>query len=86
MSSQRQYLRADDVAALLGLSTRTVRRWLAGGTLPSVKIGGARLVLEDDLLMHLGRNCDFPKNAGADPEESCNQIKQLSSLGKAQSK
>jgi excisionase family DNA binding protein len=28
---------------------RTVRRWIADGALPSVKIGGARLVAEADL-------------------------------------
>jgi len=85
MSSQRQYLRADDVAALLGLSTRTVRRWLADGTLPSVKIGGARLVPEADLRMRLGRNGDAG-NAGAEAKEFCNQIKQFSIVVKAQPK
>ncbi len=47
------YLRAAEIAALLGLDVRTIRRWIADGTLPSVKIGGARLVAEADLLARL---------------------------------
>jgi len=34
---------------LLGISQRTARRWIADDTLPSIKIGGARLVSEADL-------------------------------------
>lgn len=45
-----QYLRARQIAEELGLSVRTIRRWLADGTLPSVRLGGARLVAEVDLL------------------------------------
>ena len=72
--SSRSYLRAADIAALLGLSIRTIRRWLADGTLPSVKIGGARLVLEEDLRRCLGRDGDH-QNGGPEEEESSNQIK-----------
>lgn len=43
------YLRARAVAELLDVDVRTVRRWIADGTLPSVRIGGARLVAEADL-------------------------------------
>ncbi len=50
MSGQSQYLRAGAIADLTGQSVRTVRRWIADGTLPSIKIGGARLVAERDLL------------------------------------
>jgi excisionase family DNA binding protein len=50
-----RYLRASDVADRLGVSIRTVRRWIADGTLPSTKIAGTRLVAEDDLLRLLGR-------------------------------
>jgi excisionase family DNA binding protein len=45
----KQYLRATDIAELTGASVRTVRRWIADEVLPSVKIGGARLVAEPDL-------------------------------------
>lgn len=40
----RDYLRADEIARLSGVSVRTVRRWIASKTLPSVKVGGVRLV------------------------------------------
>jgi excisionase family DNA binding protein len=42
-------LRAREIAERLGLSERTIRRLIADRTLPSVKIGGARLVAEADL-------------------------------------
>jgi excisionase family DNA binding protein len=44
-----QYLSADQIAIKLGVSVRTVRRWLASGLLRSVRIGGRRLVAEIDL-------------------------------------
>jgi len=43
------YMRAGDIAQLLGVSERTVRRWIASGALPSRKIVGARLVARADL-------------------------------------
>ena len=45
----RTHLRAAEISRLLGPSTRTIRRWIADGTLPSVKLGGARLVAREDL-------------------------------------
>ena len=48
-ANPRAYLRAAEIAAILGVDLRTVRRRIADGTLPSVKIGGARLVAEADL-------------------------------------
>jgi excisionase family DNA binding protein len=44
-----RYLRARAIAELLDVDVRTVRRWIADGTLPSIKVGGARLVAEADL-------------------------------------
>jgi len=44
MTAAREYLRADEIARLTGVSVRTVRPWIAAGTLPSVKVGGVRLV------------------------------------------
>lgn len=44
-----EYLRARYIARLTGTSLRTVRRWIADGTLPSTKVGGARLVAKADL-------------------------------------
>jgi excisionase family DNA binding protein len=49
MSGGKQYLRAADIAELTGASIRTVRRWIADEILPSVKVGGARLVATADL-------------------------------------
>jgi excisionase family DNA binding protein len=44
MTGGTAYLRADEIARLTGLSLRTVRRWIANETIPSTKVGGARLV------------------------------------------
>ena len=44
MTNATEYLRAGEIARLAGVSIRTVRRWIAEGMLPSVKVGGVRLV------------------------------------------
>ena len=44
MTPAPEYLLAGDIARLTGRSVRTVRRWIAKGILPSVKVGGARLI------------------------------------------
>jgi excisionase family DNA binding protein len=44
MTDGAVYLRADEIAHLLGMSERTIRRWIADEVLPSTKVGGARLV------------------------------------------
>lgn len=49
MTTQRTYLRVREIADLVGVSERTIRRWLADGTLPSVKLSGTRLVARADL-------------------------------------
>jgi excisionase family DNA binding protein len=49
VKTPREYLRADEIARLTGVSLRTVRRWIAAGTLPSVKVGGVRLVARQTL-------------------------------------
>ena len=49
MTGGTQYLRAADVVRLTGMSIRTIRRWIANGTLPSTKLGGARFVAKSDL-------------------------------------
>ncbi len=60
MTEQAQtYLRADEISQLLGLSTRTIRRWIADGTLPSVKLGGARLIARATLEQRLGASFDI---------------------------
>ena len=50
----RTHLRAGEVAVELGVSERTVRRWIADGTLRSMKIGGTRLVARAELERLMG--------------------------------
>ena len=49
MNGGTEYLRARDIAALTGVSVRTVRRWIADEIIPSARLGGARLVARTDL-------------------------------------
>lgn len=67
MTAAREYLRAGEIARLSGVSVRTVRRWIANGTLPSVKVGGVRLVAREAVQKMLApalANCseDDPEN------------------------
>ena len=59
MTDAPDFLRAGDIARLAGVSVRTVRRWIAEKTLPSVKVRGARLVPRKDLERMLS-----PRTAG----------------------
>jgi excisionase family DNA binding protein len=49
MTGESKYLRAADIARLTGMSIRTARRWIADRIIPSVKLGGSRLVARADL-------------------------------------
>jgi excisionase family DNA binding protein len=49
VTGRAEYLRAPEIARLVGISTRTVRRWIADEIISSVKVGGARLVARADL-------------------------------------
>jgi excisionase family DNA binding protein len=49
MTGGTEYLRAADIARLMGISIRTVRRWIADEIISSTKLGGARLVARADL-------------------------------------
>ena len=49
MTGDREYFRAAEIAALTGMSLRTIRRWIRDDILPSTKLGGARLVAATDL-------------------------------------
>ena len=59
MTGSARYLRARDIVRELGITERTVRRWIADGRLPSVKPGGARLVAREDLERLLGESDPF---------------------------
>ena len=39
MTGRAEYLRAAEIARLVGMSTRTARRWIADEIIPSVKLG-----------------------------------------------
>jgi excisionase family DNA binding protein len=49
MTDRPAFTAARALARRYGKSERTIRRWIADGTLPSVKIGGSRLIPEDQL-------------------------------------
>lgn len=68
MNTGRHYMRAPTIAKLLDVSERTVRRWIAGGTLPSAKAGGARLVAREDLERLLDRPDPFGQEENNDEE------------------
>ena len=61
------FLRPRQIAELLGVTERSVRRWIADGTLPSVKLAGARLVARVALEQRLGAPIDLPEDG--DDEE-----------------
>ena len=65
--SARAFLRPRQIAELLSVTERTVRRWIADGTLTSAKLGGARLVARATLERRLGTPLDLPEEG--DDEE-----------------
>lgn len=48
-------LTAEQVAGLLNCSKATVYAWAQEGTIPSLKIGGARRFVKDDILKWISR-------------------------------
>ena len=60
------FLRPRLVAELLGVTERSVRRWIADETLPSIKIGGARLIARATLEQQLGISLDPPEEGDDD--------------------
>jgi excisionase family DNA binding protein len=66
MTGDVTYLRAADIARLMGVSLRTVRRWIGGRVLPSVKVGGARLVAKAALDRLLSPSTDLAEFADSD--------------------
>ena len=75
MTDGPAYLRAAGIAQHLGVSERTVRRWIASRELPSVKIGGARLVAKEDLERLLAPNKPaIEETADGMSERQLNQV------------
>jgi len=69
MNGGTEYLRARQIAEITGLTLRTIRRWIADGTLPSQKVGGARLVPKtalERLLSPASEIADDPEKGGSD--------------------
>jgi len=58
--TEQAFYRAREIADQLGVTVRTVRRWIADGTLPSIRIGGARFVAKADLGRLVGTSLDLP--------------------------
>jgi hypothetical protein len=61
MTDAAEYMRAAGIAKVFGLTERTVRRRFADGTIPSVKIGGARLASKAVLARLMGRGDPIPE-------------------------
>jgi excisionase family DNA binding protein len=66
MTDVPDFLRAREIALLARVSVRTVRRWIAEETLPSVKLRGVRLVPRKDLERML---CPAPQTWSEAEEE-----------------
>jgi len=60
------FLRPRSVAELLGVSERTVRRWIADETLRSTKVGGARLIARATHEQQFGTSLDLPQEGDDD--------------------
>ena len=69
MTDGKEYLRAGDIARLTGMTVRTVRRWIADKTIPSVKLGGARLVATADLEAALSASNNVIKESSYDSKK-----------------
>ena len=69
MMGGKRYLRAADIVRLTGVSIRTVRRWIADETIPSLKLGGARLVATADLEAVLSSSNNVIKDSFDDPKK-----------------
>ena len=84
MTGGAAYLRAGDIARLTGMSLRTVRRWIADEVLPSIKLGGARLVAKADLERLLCSSPTTPKKTMRMQQNMTEKSRRLlSSIGKA---
>jgi excisionase family DNA binding protein len=44
LTFERKFFSVDETAAMLGCTSVTIRRWVGNGTLPSIKLGGRRLI------------------------------------------
>ncbi len=69
-SIERFALRPQEAARALGVSVRTIHRWIASGVLRSERVGGARLISTQEIrrfLRELGPS-DFGAGEGGSAE------------------
>jgi excisionase family DNA binding protein len=83
MTGGIEYLRAADIARLLGVSIRTVRRWIDDKIIPSAKLGGARLVSTVELARLLSPQNLAPENLTEADDESSRDQATINTIGKA---
>ncbi len=76
----RPRLRVQDVANLTRSSVRTVRRWIAAGTLPAVKIGGIRLIDPADLERLFGGGDETFDDDEEGSDDDCNDDSKIKAL------
>lgn len=69
MKAGKKYLRAPEIAALTGMSERTIRRWLADEILPSTKVRGARIVAMAHLEAVLSASHDTIRGISDDEDQ-----------------
>lgn len=68
MTAEPQFLTIDDLAACLGVSTRTIRRWVAAGSLQKAPLGGRTVRIP---INELHRLMGVPTRSEAMPDGSC---------------
>ena len=68
--TEQAYYRARELADRFSVTVRTVRRWIANGILPSIRIGGARLVAGADLGRLVGTSFDLSEDS-ENEEDQC---------------
>jgi excisionase family DNA binding protein len=83
MTDGTEYLRAADIVRLTGVSIRTVRRWIADKTIPSTKLGGARLVARADLEGLLCSSAEPAEEEDEEATEHDGESRSRQSIGKA---
>ncbi len=61
---EREMLSPREVARRLGVSRRTVRRWVAAGVLPAYRVGGVIRIHPEELARFLERSRTRPMEVG----------------------
>jgi excisionase family DNA binding protein len=68
VNAGKQYLRAAEIAALTGMSLRTIRRWIKDEVLPATKVAGARLVATEEVKAALSAPRDVIQETSDDED------------------